>query len=85
MPCALTKSDTPMTDQEIIDLIARVARGGESEEQTSRLLDTLDREFGVPSGYCSDLIFWPMRHGLGDDPPPEQILAKARAYRPLLL
>jgi len=74
-----------MTDKELIDIITRVARGGESEEQISRWLDTLDQVLQVPSGYCSDLIFWPMRHGLGDDPPPEQILAKARAYRPLLL
>ncbi|MEV4744277.1 e9imm peptide [Streptomyces sp. NPDC049555] len=52
-----------------------------SEEQEDNWLDTLDRTLRCPSGYVSDLIFWPPQGELSAD----EVVGRALAYQPITL
>lgn len=71
-----------MTRDEAVALVQRVmdADYGDDDE-AGDLLEALDRGLGCPSGYLSDLIFWPA----GAAPTAPEVVDQALAYRPIAL
>ncbi|MFJ8868927.1 e9imm peptide [Streptomyces sp. NPDC102473] len=53
----------------------------DDDAELARSLEMLDRAFGCPSGYVSDLIFWPK----GPEPTAEEVVDQALEYRPFAL
>ncbi|WP_405691921.1 e9imm peptide [Streptomyces sp. NBC_01185] len=47
------------------------------DAELARSLEMVDRAFGCPSGYVSDLIFWPK----GPEPTAEEVVDQALEYR----
>lgn len=67
-----------MTDAQIIEMIARLQKGEVNDEESGKWIEQLKKETRCPN--ISDLIFY------GDDfDTPEDILRKAREYRPFQL
>lgn len=67
-----------------IELAQRILdREYTNDDEATEWMDTLGRAYGCPTGYVSDLIFWP-RDG---DPvsTPAELVARAAAYRPIAL
>ncbi|MEU1820798.1 e9imm peptide [Streptomyces roseifaciens] len=52
-----------------------------AEEEAGGWLDMLERALRCPSGYVSDLIFWPPEGELSAD----EVVDQALAYRPIAL
>nr|WP_087930907.1 e9imm peptide [Streptomyces albireticuli] len=69
------RSEAVVLVQRIMD--ADYAAGSEADGW----LDTLEGTLGCPSGYLSDLIFWPADGELSAD----EVVEKALAYRPVAL
>jgi len=67
-----------MTDVELLDLIARLQRGEGGDDVATEWIAELER--GIPCPRITDLIFF----GEPSDTP-EDILRKAREYRPIQL
>jgi hypothetical protein len=70
-----------VTREEAITLVQRIMNAELADEEASHWLETLDRTFGCPSGYVSDLIFWPE----AGEPTAAEVVDRARAYRPIAL
>ncbi|MEU9919032.1 e9imm peptide [Streptomyces sp. NPDC051001] len=51
------------------------------EAEAAQILEVLDRALGCPSGYVSDLIFWPK----GPEPTAVEVVDQALKYRPFAL
>jgi hypothetical protein len=67
-----------LTREEMIDLVGRLQRGEGDDEQAAAWIDSLSRSLPYPR--ISDLIFYP-----DEELTPEQIVDKARRYRPIEL
>ena len=67
-----------MTDEEMLDIIRRLQSGEIPSEEGGKWLELLKRETKCPN--ISDLMFY----GTESDTP-EDILRKAREYRPIQL
>ncbi|WP_371647931.1 MULTISPECIES: e9imm peptide [unclassified Streptomyces] len=52
-----------------------------SEAEADSWLEMLDRALACPTGYVSDLIFWPPERELSAD----EVVDTALAYRPIAL
>ncbi|MEV4506428.1 bacteriocin immunity protein [Streptomyces klenkii] len=67
---------------EAVALVQRIMNADyASEEEAESWLEVLDRALGCPSGYFSDLIFWPPDGELS----PGEVVSKALEYRPISL
>ena len=53
------------------------------DDEATEWMDTLGRAYGCPTGYVSDLIFWP-RDG-NPVTSAAELVARAAAYRPIAL
>ena len=64
-----------------------MSRIGRAEDETEDQIDEWVTVFerSVPHPEASDLIFWPLRHGLGTDPSAEEIVNAALSYKPIEL
>ncbi len=73
----------PLTRIELIALVAKLQDAEGTPEQTEVWIALV--EANVPDPYVLDLIYWPNRCGLGDDPGAETIVDRALSYRPIEL
>ncbi len=67
-----------ITDAEYLEIITRLLEGQASEAEVNYWLRLLD--INIPCPLIFDLIFWS-----DNEPTAEQILAKARQWRPIIL
>ena len=71
-----------MTRDEAVALVQRIMDADYADEsEASAWLDALSKAFGCPSGYVSDLIFWPA----GSAPTAAEVVDQVLAYRPIAL
>ncbi|MEU3464331.1 e9imm peptide [Streptomyces sp. NPDC006733] len=70
-----------LTREAAVLLVQQVMQAEGGDEESSRVLDRLDRALGCPSGYVSGLIFWPER----PEPTAADVVEQALAYRPVAL
>ncbi|WP_395575729.1 bacteriocin immunity protein [Streptomyces sp. BK79] len=71
-----------MTRAEAVALVQRIMEADyASDDEVDGWLDRLDRALTCPSGYVSDLIFWPPERELSAD----EVVVQALAYRPTAL
>lgn len=69
-----------MTCAEAVALVQRIMEADyASDDEVDGWLDRLDRALACPSGYVSDLIFWPPERELSAD----EVVDQALAYRPI--
>lgn len=72
-----------MNRDEAIALVQRVMDVDYADEaEAGTLLEALDRAFGCPSGFVSELIFWPPGN---QELSAAEVVARAEAYRPIAL
>ncbi|MEU9192602.1 bacteriocin immunity protein [Streptomyces hundungensis] len=68
---------------EAVALVQRIMDADfDSEAEVDGCLDKLDRALACPSGYVSDLIFWPPRR---EHLSADEVVDRAMAYRPIAL
>lgn len=71
-----------MSRAEAVALVQRIMDADyASEEEADSRLEMLDRALACPTGYVSDLIFWPPERELSAD----EVVDQALAYRPIAL
>jgi len=71
-----------MTRAEAVALVQRIMEADYApDDEVDGWLDRLDRALACPSGYVSDLIFWPPERELSAD----EVVDQALAYRPTAL
>ncbi|GGY01644.1 bacteriocin immunity protein [Streptomyces hiroshimensis] len=71
-----------MDRQEAVGLVQRVMDADyATEAEGDRLAELLDRGLACPSGYVTDLIFWPRGRELSA----EEVVDRALEYRPIAL
>lgn len=71
-----------MSREEAIALVQRIMNADfATEEEIDAWLETLDKTLGCPTGYVSDLIFWPPDRELSAG----EVVDQALAYRPIAL
>ncbi|MEV3860432.1 e9imm peptide [Streptomyces sp. NPDC050095] len=80
MPTA-DPDDAPLSHAQAVALVRRVLSADGTEEEIDAWLRRLDRSLGCPTGYVSDLVFWPPEGELT----PEEVVARALAHRPFAL
>lgn len=67
---------------EAVVLVQQIMDGDYANDgEAARWLERLDRGFGCPSGYVSDLIFV----HIAEEPTAAQVVDRAMAYRPIAL
>lgn len=67
---------------EAVTLVRRIMQAdGASEDEMDDWLASLDSVLACPSGYVSDLVFWPPDRELSA----EEVVDRALAYRPIAL
>lgn len=67
-----------------IELAQRILdREYTNDDEATEWMDTLGRAYGCPTGYVSNLIFWP--HDDKPAPTAAELVAQAAAYRPFAL
>jgi hypothetical protein len=67
-----------LSRDELVDLVGKLMRGGGTEAW----LDLIDRNVPCPTGYVSDLIYYPPE---GQELSAEEVVDRALAYRPMEL
>lgn len=71
-----------MTRAEAASLVQRIMEADyASDDEADSWLNRLDRALACPTGYVSDLIFWPPERELSAD----EVVDQALAYRPIAL
>ncbi|MGW6916920.1 e9imm peptide [Kitasatospora sp. NPDC054939] len=71
-----------MTREDAVAVVQRIMDADYADAaEAHRALEALDRALGCPSGYVSDLIFWPD----GSAPTAATVVEQALAYRPFAL
>jgi hypothetical protein len=71
-----------VTRDEAVALVQRIMNADYADDgEMHGWLDSLDGAFGCPSGYVSDLIFWPVATA----PTAAEVVDQAMAYRPIAL
>ena len=69
--------------REAIDLVQRIMDlDYADDDEAADLLAALARAFGCPSGFVSDLIFWPRGNASFSA---AEVVEQAAAYRPIAL
>ncbi|MEV5986326.1 bacteriocin immunity protein [Streptomyces sp. NPDC052051] len=71
-----------MTRETAITLVQKIMDAEYDEDRTARVLNQLDRALACPTGYVSDLIFWPAD---GQESTPAEVVDRALAYQPFAL
>jgi hypothetical protein len=71
-----------MTREMAITLVQTVMDVEYDEDEMAGVLDELDRALACPTGYVSDLIFWPKD---GQEPTAADVVDRALAYQPFTL
>ncbi|MFD8543106.1 e9imm peptide [Streptomyces sp. NPDC059649] len=75
-------SEVEMSRSEAVALVQRIMVADyASDEEVDSWLERLDRALACPSGYVSDLIFWPPERELSAD----EVVDRALAHRPIAL
>jgi hypothetical protein len=69
-----------LTDEELIQLVAKLMKVEGTEEENDEWLGSL--KDNLPYAPISDLIFWPSRYGLPNNLTPKQIVDIALSYKP---
>ena len=67
---------------ELVDLVGKLLRAEGSEVDQQAWLGLIEGSVPCPSGYVSDLIFWPPD---GQELSAEEVVDRALAYRPIEL
>ncbi|MEU8975139.1 e9imm peptide [Streptomyces monashensis] len=68
-----------MARETAVALVQKVMDANYAEEaEAEQILEELDRAFGCPSGYVSDLIFWPK----GPEATAAEVVDQALEYQP---
>ena len=78
--------ENSLTDKEILNLIELICNAEGTEEEIDNHISLLEKS--IPSSNISDLIFWPnINDGWFENaiPTAEEILKKAREYKPINL
>lgn len=70
-----------MTREAAVTLVQQVMNGRCADDEIPSVLDQIDGALGCPSGYVSDLIFWPE----GSEPTAAEVVDRALAYPPFAL
>lgn len=71
-----------MTRETAVAMVQRILNADYADDdEVDGWLDELDRAHGCPSGYVSDLIFWPE----GRQPSAAEVVDKALSYQPFAL
>jgi hypothetical protein len=70
---------------QLVRLVAKIMRAEGTEEELDAWIALVDKHVPGPTGSVSGLIFWPSRHGLGDEPTAEQIVDMALSYKSIEL
>jgi hypothetical protein len=70
-----------LSRDELVDLVGKLMRGG-SEAEEGAWWDLIERSVPCPTGYVSDLIYYPPD---GQELSAEAIVDRALAYRPIEL
>ncbi|NEC09607.1 bacteriocin immunity protein [Streptomyces sp. SID7909] len=71
-----------MTRETAITLVQKIMDVEYDEEETAEVLDRLDSALACPTGYISDLIFWPKDR---QESTAAEVVDRALAYRPFAL
>jgi len=71
-----------LSRDELVDLVGKLMRAEGSAVDLEAWLDLIERNVPCPTGYVSDLIFWPPD---GQDLSAEEVVDRALAYRPIEL
>lgn len=72
-----------MEREELVAVVRAIMEGsGRDQEQTDALVDRFCA--AVPHPAADELIFYPDKH-FGREPTPEEVVARALAYRPIEL
>ncbi|MFG2222673.1 e9imm peptide [Streptomyces sp. NPDC048644] len=75
-------SAVEMIRSDAVTLVQRIMQADyASDDEVDGWVDRLDRALACPSGYVSDLIFWPTERELLAD----EVVDQALAYRPIAL
>ncbi|MEV6775253.1 bacteriocin immunity protein [Streptomyces syringium] len=71
-----------MSRAQAVALVQRIMNADyTAENEADRWLDALDKALACPTGYVSDLIFWPPAGELSA----EEVVDQALSYRPIAL
>ena len=68
---------------QLVLLVERIRRAEGTEDEIEQWLGLVDQSVSAPSGYVSDLIFWPNLHGYTNEPSSTEIVDKAMSYKPI--
>ncbi|MDX3488340.1 e9imm peptide [Streptomyces sp. ID05-18] len=71
-----------MTRETAITLVQKVMDVEYDEDEMAGVLDQLDRALACPTGYVSDLIFWPKDR---QESTAAEVVDQALAYQPFAL
>jgi len=71
-----------LSRDELVDLVGKLMRAEGSAVDLEAWLDLIERNVPCPTGYVSDLIFWPPD---GQELSAEEVVDRALAYRPIEL
>ncbi|MEO1052529.1 MAG: hypothetical protein AAFX87_17995 [Bacteroidota bacterium] len=72
--------DSTITKDELVEIVNRIIN---ADEHTDFYLSVL--KVNTPHPRVSDLIFWPEKEGLTDEPTAEEIVETALKYQPIQL
>ncbi|WP_225848792.1 e9imm peptide [Streptomyces sp. HPF1205] len=71
-----------MTRETAVALVQKIMDADYADDaEAHNVLEALDRALRCPTGYVSDLIFWPK----GQEPTAGEVVDQALAYRPFAL
>ncbi|WP_392973227.1 e9imm peptide [Streptomyces sp. LN245] len=71
-----------MSRAKAVALVQRIMQADyASDDEMAGWMDGLDRALACPSGYVSDLIFWPPERDLSAD----EVVDQALSYQPVAL
>ena len=74
-----------LEQDQLILLVERIRRAEGTEDEEGQWLDLIDQSVPAPTGYVSDLIFWPSNHGYTEEPSSQEIIDRALSYKPICL
>ncbi len=72
----------------LVLLVEQIRQADGTEEEIDQWLDLVDHSVPsvpAPTGYVSDLIFWPNDYGYTEEPSSSEIVDKALSYKPICL
>lgn len=70
---------------QLILLVERIRRAEGTEDEEDQWLELINQSVPAPTGYVSDLIFWPNDHGYTGELSSQEIIDRALSYKPICL